>query len=65
MYKSNRQTMTMTEVSKRTGSVQVFRSTLMTKEAAIAAMEESKSRLMHPPVPSTAHRTWKVEPAAR
>jgi hypothetical protein len=55
--------MTMTEVSKRTGSVQVFRSTLMTKEAAIAAMEES--RLMHPPVPSTAHRTWKVEPAGR
>jgi hypothetical protein len=52
--------MTMTEVSKRTGSVQVFRSTLMTKEAAIAAME-----VMHPPVPSTAHRTWKVEPAGR
>jgi hypothetical protein len=53
-------TLTMTEVSKRTGAKQVFTTTYSTKAAAIKAMAESKSRLMHPPVPSEMHRTWKV-----
>ena len=61
MYKSH--TLTLTEVSKRTGLKQVFVTTYSTKAAAINAMAESKSRLMHPPVPSVMHRTWKVAPA--
>lgn len=61
MYKSH--TLTLTEVSKRTGIKQVFVTTYGTKAAATKAMAESKSRLMHPPVPSEMHRTWKVAPA--
>lgn len=53
-------TLIMTEVSKRTGTKQVFTSCHTNRANAVKAMEESKSRLMHPPVPSEMHRTWKV-----
>lgn len=56
----NTHTLIMTEVSKRTGAKRVFRSTHTNRANAVKAMEESKSRLMHPPVPSEMHTTWKV-----